>query len=90
MVIDLFLYGKNILGVYCAVLIIAFPTHFVCDFKNCGVKRMGRDVNQTTKKYKKKSDLVTTKPQQQSIQIHMTYINPKKRFIVSSMEVELE
>ena len=39
------------------------------------------------KKYKK-SDLVTTKPQQQSIQIHMTYINPK-RPIVSSMEVEL-
>lgn len=45
-----FPYGKNILGVYCAVLIIAFPIHFVCDFKNCGVKRMGRDVNQTTKK----------------------------------------
>ena len=27
---------------------------------------------------------------QQSIQIHMTYINPKKRPIVSSMEVELD
>ena len=45
---------------------------------------MGR--REPDKKKYKKSDLVTTKPQQQSIQIHMTYINPK-RPIVSSMEV---